>query len=210
MKRTNSFLLVVMMLLLVGCGGVRVKDSSNLLAPPRITTEQPAGLVPVDIENPDLGKQQVCFFEGSTVVRLIPDAKSGGWKYSRPSFGCVEIDGANSSNNWYRYLGVSLPRNFHYVWAARQRVIDLKSLFSDRKPSLWGFPYYGSGRTGSSPDSIRYRMVVPSGGDAYVGGLIHLTRQQSSVRSVDINIEIDTRSYSAAITKELTEAVYGR
>jgi len=210
MAMKKIMMVVLAMMWLAGCSGMPVKSSSNMTNAPRIITQPPAGFVRVDIQNPDLEKQKVCFFEGSTMVQLIPDAKKGGWKYSRPAFFCLEIGGANSSINWHEYASVELPRNFSYVWAAQHRIIDVKSLLSNREYSPWGFPYYGAGRTGSSPDAIRYWMTTPSGGETYAGGLIRLNQKQSSVRPLFVNIEIDTRPYSAAITRGLTEAVYGR
>jgi len=212
MKRQLGLILVVVvtMMMVSACTHTRTLTISRVQKNIGATRQPVAGMVPVHIENPDLEKQQICFFEGSTSVRLIPDAQNGGWKYSRPAIGCIQVGGANSRNNWYEYVSVGMPRNFNFVWAARHGIIDWQSLLSNRLPSPWGPPYFGYGRTGSDPYSVRYRKNTPSGGDVYVGGLIRLQQEPSSVRPLIVNIDIDTRPYSAAIAEGLTEAAYGR
>ena len=202
MKRMNMiFMVVILALTIAGCGS-RTKyvqpQSGNFSGAPQ--QAQQAGWVPVHIENPALGEQQVCFFEGSTPVRIIPDAKTGGWKYSRPAFTCITVAGANSRHNWREYTRIDLPRNFSFTWAARQSVIFLGQ----------SQPYFGWGRTGANPYAMTYWSVTPSHSQVSCGGFVRLADKPSSVRPLYAEIEIDFRPIGAAITQGLTNAIYGR
>jgi hypothetical protein len=186
--------------MIIGCGARAKYTQSENFSGSSQSRQAIAGEVPVHIDNPALGKQQVCFFEGSTPVRIIPDAKTGGWKYSRPAFTCITVAGANSRYNWHEYTRIDLPRNFSYTWAARQSVIFLGQ----------SEPYFGWGRTGSNPYAVRYWSVTPSRSQVSCGGLIRLADKPTSVRPLYAEIEVDFRPIGAAITRGLTNAIYGR
>jgi hypothetical protein len=182
------------MVFLAGCAGTMSTQNFNVF-----DGQNMAGMVPVHIANPDLLSQEVCLFEGSTDVTVIPDARTGGWKYSRPAFACYRVSGANSESNWYEYNQIWLPRNFTFVVASRIN-------------GIWGQgkPYFQYARTGNDPFAMTYHSVTPVPRPVSCGTLVHLLRQSTSVQSFNIRVDIDTRPVGAAITGKLTKAVYGR
>lgn len=196
MKRIMMVAAIIM--LLTGCGGIQVRDSS-MIAPPKINVAPPAGYVPVHIQNPDLLSQKVCFFEGSTSVQVIPDPR-GGWKSSRPAFVCYRVEGANSENNWYGYSQIFLPRNFNFVVSSQ-----IIGVFGGEN-----WPSFQSYRTGANPGAQSYTSITPSRRQEICGALVHLQRQPSSVQPFNVNIDIDFRPIGAAITNGLTNTIYGR
>lgn len=201
MKRIELVLVVVIMvaMMVTACAPTRTLTISRVQKNAGSMSQPVTGMVPVHIENPDLLPQEVCLFEGSTRVDVIPDAKKGGWMYSRPAFACYRIEGANSENNWHEYSQVMLPRNMSFVAVARVNGILGQ-----------GRPYFRHFRTGSDPFAVRYWSVTPTPRPVDCGALVRLHQQPSSVQPMNIRVDIDTRPIGVAITNKLTEAVYGR
>ena len=192
---------------LVGCAGTARYSphldparANNFTTVSKAKASKPAGLVPVHIQNPDLLSQEVCLFEGNTTVTIIPDTRSGGWKYSRPAFACYRVGGANSENNWYEYAQIYLPRNFSFVVSSR-----IIGVFGGK-----GQPYFQSYRTGANPFAQTYTSITPAQRQVTCGALVQLQRQLSSVQPLNVAVDIDFRPIGAAITDGLTKSVYGR
>ena len=160
----------------------------------------PTEYVPVHIQNPGLLSQEVCLFEGATSVQVVPDAKRGGWMYSRPAFACHKVGGANSENNWYEYSHIMLPRNFHFIVASR-----IIGVFGGK-----GTPHFQSYRTGNDPFTVTYTSITPTRRQVSCGALVQLQRQPSSVQPLNIQVDLDLRPLGAAITDGVTRAVYGK
>jgi len=193
-------MLAVAVMFMVGCGGAAIRNSSGMVSTLPKSNVVPAGFVPVHIQNPDLLSQEVCFFEGSTSVQLIPDSRHGGWMYSRPAFVCYRVDGAHSENNWYGYSQVMLPRNFNFVVASR-----IIGVFGGK--SRPNFQFY---RTGDNPYAQTYVSVTPIQREVSCAALVQLLRQPTSVQSSNVQIDLDLRPLGAAIANGLTNAAYGR
>lgn len=193
---------VSLMLAVFGCAGIGARamvQGLPVMANVPKNKIIPAGFVPVHIQNPDLLSQEVCLFEGSTSVQIIPDGERGGWKYSRPAFACYLVEGANSESNWYGYSQIALPRNFSFVVASR-----IIGVFGGK-----GQPYFQYYRTGADPFAQTYTSITPTQQYVNCGALVQLQRQLSSVQSLNITVDIDFRPIGAAITNRLGNAVYG-
>lgn len=232
MEKAKIFVVMVMVIFLAGCATARYNPDGSVYRPgvdakynpakdpsraknfttvrkdsPEYALRQQAqqkiaGLVPVLFENPSLIPQEVWIFEGSTPVDLIQDKRTGGWMFSRMAVAHLEVGGANSESNWYEYRKISLPRNSHFVIAARS-----KGIFGG------GYPEFYHIKTGHHAGNYRYTLIMPTRPAVAVGGLVRLHETPfSPFGRGPLNIEwtIDARPIGAAITKEFTNAIYGR
>jgi len=200
MKRIEFMVVLMLAAALIGCAAPR-----QFSAPPALVVQPviQGGVVPVDIQNPALLEQEVLIFWGSDPVEIIPDARTGGWMYSRPAIKALRIGMAHSESNWHNYVRVMLPRNSSFVLAGRTM-------------NFWGkgSPYFIGFSTGSTPFVYRYTTVTPYMSPSEAGGLVMLQNRPimpfGSGGPLRIEYTIDLRSIGRGIANGITNGIYGR
>ena len=124
-----------------------------------------AGYVPVVIVNPSPGlTRHIFLFQGYERVELIPDARTGGWMFSRWAIAEFKIAPASGSN-WHEEAWIRLPRNSAFT------IFDQAERFWGSpvgQPNIYGFT------TGSSPIATSYWRPTPTGGQATAGAVVQL------------------------------------
>jgi len=208
MKRRVLVVMLLVMVGLIGCAAP-MRNSQTLnrptgYQPPSQAAQPPVivgGLVPAHIENPSLLDQEVFILWGNDLVDVIPDPRTGGWMYNRPAMTKPFIvRGANSENNWHKYVSLMLPRNSSFTLVGRTM-------------NFWGkgSPYFVYFSTGSNPSSVKYTMIMPSYPQAEAGGLVTLQNQPimpfGNGGPLNIEYTIDLRFIGQGIANGLTNII---
>lgn len=161
-----------------------------------------AGWVPIDFENPNQLEGKIILFEGTAPVNIIPDASTGGWKYSRPAFAQFPIKRGWGSN-WYGYTTIILPRKTYFRYAFQAQTGDWVMGGSE-----WTAPKFGSFRTGDHPTARQYTRTVPTRVSVDTGGVARLPYIDRSTGPLHIEVTWDARGYGAAIANAITDSTF--